>query len=62
MFICTSNKTKCEELQEKGFRLLFKQFHGKEFVYTFEFKPSFFALFNEENRQDIYVSNKMNMT
>lgn len=59
MFICTFNKDKKIELENKGFKLVCKQTHGNMECYTFNFNPSFYAFF--ENDKEVFVSDKMLM-
>lgn len=59
MFICTFNEEKKIDLENKGFNLVCKQSHGDKICYTFNFNPSFYALFS--NDKEVFVSDKMLM-
>lgn len=59
MFICTFNEEKKIELESKGFNLVCMQNHGDKICYTFNFNPSFYALFS--NDKEVFVSDKMLM-
>lgn len=61
MFICTYDKNKKEELLKKGFVLFARQNRGGRILYTFEFEPHLFTLFSEEEKENIFISNKMVM-
>lgn len=61
MFLCTANYDISKELENKGFRFICKQHQGESCLYTFEFKPSFFALFNDDDRKEVFVSDRMTM-
>ncbi|MGL5191660.1 MAG: hypothetical protein ACRC7S_18625 [Cetobacterium sp.] len=59
MFVCTFNEEKKIDLENKGFNLVCKQKHGDKICYTFNFNPSFYALFS--NDKEVFVSDKMLM-
>lgn len=59
MFVCTFNEEKKIDLENKGFNLVCKQNHGDKICYTFNFNPSFYALFS--NDKEVFVSDKMLM-
>lgn len=61
MFICTFSEEKREELTNKGFKLVCKQNQGNGCLYTFELKPTLYALFSEDERKDVFLSNKIVM-
>ena len=61
MFICTYEEEKRDMLIERGFRFIFSQHVGDKKIYTFELKPTLYATFNENDRDGIFLSNKMYM-
>lgn len=61
MFICTYDKNKKDELVKKGFRLFARQNKGGKLLYTFEFEPHLFTLFSEEEKEGVFITNKMIM-
>lgn len=61
MFVCTYDENKRDRLVEKGFKLVCKQYQGEKCLYTFELKPTLYALFSEEDIKDTFLSNKICM-
>lgn len=61
MFVCTYNEEKRDRLVEEGFKMLFKQNQGDKCLYVFEPKPTLYASFSEEDKKEIFISNKMYM-
>ena len=61
MFLCTDKEEKRELLLNKGFKMLFSQNVGNKKIYAFELRPTLYATFNENDRDGIFLSNKMYM-
>ena len=61
MFVCTYEEEKRDMLLKQGFRLLFNQYRGDKKVYVFELKPTLYSTFSEDDKNGLFLSNKMYM-